>query len=189
MNRSLPSPRRALHALGAAAVVGAVSLAVVLAVPGAVGASASHVVLSGSMEPAIGAGDVVVVRDVPAGEIDAGDVITYTDGQRVTHRVVEVRGSGENTRFVTKGDANEDRDAEPVTPAEVEGAVWFHVPHAGRLVLFAQSPYGLVAFVVVPGLLLVASELRSLYRDALTEVPADGAGDEGTDPDRTEGGE
>jgi signal peptidase len=157
-------------------LVGGLLVATILAVPSAVGAEASYVVLSDSMSPSIEAGDVVVVRSAPADAIDENDVITFTDADnpdttertdRITHRVVEVRQGDDGPLFVTKGDANEDRDPQPVPPERVVGVVWFHIPLVGYLVSFTQSSYGLVAFVVVPGVLLVVSELHALYRDAV----------------------
>ncbi len=167
----MPARKTLLNAAGAVLILAAVFLAAVMAFPAAIGAADSHAVLSGSMEPTISAGDMVVVRDVPPDAIAEGDVITFTNGgERITHRVVEVRSEGSERRFVTKGDANEDRDAEPVSAGQVEGRVWFHLPLLGHLALFAGSRLGTVALVVVPGVLLVLSELY----DLLTDTGADG---------------
>jgi len=158
------------NALGAVLIVAALFLAVAMAFPAAIGAADSHAVLSGSMEPTISAGDLVVVRGTDPADIEAGDVITFTqNGERITHRVVEVR-TGENGRqFVTKGDANENRDPEAVPAAQLEGKVWFHLPLLGHLVVFAGSRLGTVALVVVPGVLLVLSELYDLLTEATTD--------------------
>jgi signal peptidase len=190
--REDPWVRRGASALATLVVVAAVAMVVVNVFPAAIGADASYVVQSGSMEPAIGAGDIVVVRSTDAASIEVGDVITYTGGTlasgdsgRITHRVVEVRQTDAGRRFVTKGDANENRDPEPVAPSQVVGTVWFSVPYAGYLVAFASSDLGIFALVVVPGALLVVTELRSLYRDALVEP--DSAGEDET-PSEDAGG-
>lgn len=163
--------------LGTLFVLGVVFVVVMLVAPGAIGAEASYVVLSGSMAPTIQAGDVVVVSAVNAEEIETGDVITYsrssrTDGRSnlVTHRVIDVTRTDDSVRFTTQGDANEDPDADPVSPSQVVGVVWFHLPLVGHLVLLAQSRYGIVLFVIIPSLLLVGSELYSLYTDALVKI-------------------
>jgi signal peptidase len=181
--RANPWVRRAASAAATLVVVAAVAMVVVNVFPGAIGAEASYVVQSGSMEPAIGAGDLIVVDSVDPASVDVGDVITYTggtlasgEGGRITHRVVEVRQTDDGRRFVTKGDANENRDPEPVAPSQVVGTVWFSVPYVGYLVAFAGSDLGIFALIVVPGALLVVTELRSLYRDALVEP--DSAGEE-----------
>ena len=67
-----------------------------------------RIVESGSMEPSIMTGALVIVR--PAESYQIGDVIMFNDrGARVptTHRVVDTYSQGGRTWFVTKGDANE----------------------------------------------------------------------------------
>ncbi|WP_148415577.1 signal peptidase I [Haloferax sp. KTX1] len=172
----------AARVLGGVVLLVAVALVVVLAAPQAFGADASYTVLSGSMSPTFDAGDVVVVRDVPPADISEGDIITYREAgsaitdertDRVTHRVVAVDRSGDSPVFRTKGDANEDVDSDPVAADRVVGRVWFHVPYLGLAAQFVQSGLGLVLFVILPGALLVVTELYSLYTDALVEVDAD----------------
>lgn len=80
---------------------------------------------SGSMDPTLSTGDgYVPVPAILAGEITAGDVVTFESdqiegGQATTHRVVEVTGSG----YITKGDANaftdQDSGAPPVTDDQI----------------------------------------------------------------------
>ncbi|ELZ85461.1 peptidase S26B, signal peptidase [Haloferax gibbonsii ATCC 33959] len=172
----------AARVLGGVVLLVAVALVVVLAAPQVFGAEASYTVLSGSMSPTFDAGDVVVVRDVPPTDISEGDIITYREAgsaitdertDRVTHRVVAVDRSGDSPVFRTKGDANEDVDSDPVAADRVVGSVWFHVPYLGLASQFAQSKLGLVLFVILPGALLVVTELYSLYTDALVEVDGD----------------
>jgi signal peptidase len=129
---------------------------VVFAVPQVVGADESFVVLSGSMEPALSPGDVVIV-DASA-PIRAGDVITYTTGAAgvpTTHRVLSVQAAG----YETKGDANENPDAGLVPPAAVIGRVLFVVPLVGHVLLWTNTGIGYVALVVVPLTLLGLTEL------------------------------
>lgn len=155
--------RRAASAAGLLAIAVVVAVFVAIAFPGVAGADHSYVVLSDSMSPAIGAGDVVFVSAVPADRIGEGDVVTYRgDAGRVTHRVVEVVDADSGPRFRTKGDANEDPDPGLVAPGDVVGVVRFTVPLAGHVVSFAQSDLGVVALVVVPALLLLVTELYDL---------------------------
>lgn len=166
--------RRTAVTVAIAAVFLAVALPlVVAAVPGVIGAEGGYVVQSSSMAPAISAGDLIIVDDTSAERIETGDVITFRDGGAssiVTHRVVEVDGSGEQLRFVTKGDANDAPDSEPVRPENVVGTVWFSVPLAGHIVAFANTQIGLLLLVVVPATVLVVTEAWSLYRDADTKI-------------------
>ncbi|MFC4357880.1 signal peptidase I [Halobium salinum] len=170
MNRpGLPVPERTTHALALLLVVGLVAPFVVFAAPGLVGAQHSFVVLSGSMEPAIDTGDAVLVERVDPTAVEAGDVVTFRDGGAstpVTHRVVEVREGEFGRQFVTKGDANEDSDPGVVTESELLGRVAFTLPLVGYVVGFGGTPAGVVALVVVPFGLLLATELRSVVSGA-----------------------
>ncbi len=178
-----------------------ISPVVAYAVPQTIGASESYVVLSGSMEPALQTGGVIYVYERSPENIEEGDIITFNvEGARTdvtTHRVVDTVQRDGTRMFVTKGDANEDRDPVPVPPDAVIGVVperfgiLAHVPFVGHLLLFAQSQQGIILLVFVPAGLLVVTELWSLYREA-TSGGEEGASDaEGDDPDpatTTDGG-
>lgn len=173
---------RYVRAGGAVILVVTLGFVVLFTMPGVFGAEGSYVVLSDSMSPHIQAGDVVVIGPASADTIDRGDVITYRDTagavatgdtERVTHRVVEVVETEDGVRYRTQGDANDDPDPALVSPSQVVGEEWFHVPWVGYLVTFASSRNGILLFVVAPSLLLVASELYSVYDDALVEAEPD----------------
>lgn len=128
------------------------------------GASAD-VVVSGSMAPAIGAGDVVVllsVRDPAA--IQPGAIVAYQSGESVRlvlHRVVERVETADGVFLVTKGDANEDIDPWPVPVPAVAGVYAFHVPAVGNAVLLARSKIGILLFIIFPlALMLVYQGAR-----------------------------
>src|SRR5687768_4040409 len=70
-------------------------------------------VLSGSMQPTIRPGDVVVATPTPSSNVRAGDIVTFQlpDGEgTVTHRVAKVRRVDGELKIITKGDANEAAD-------------------------------------------------------------------------------
>lgn len=158
------------------AVISCLLIMGVVAVPGAVGAEASYVVLSDSMEPAFSSGDIVIVQSVAPAAISTGDVITYQspraegNAQRVSHRVIGIDQTQGEYVFQTKGDANEQPDAYQVSEADLTGKVWFVIPYVGYLVQFAGTTLGMLLLIVVPGMLLVVTELWSVYQDATTNT-------------------
>jgi signal peptidase len=120
------------------------------------GGATPYVVLTGSMQPKMPPGTLVVVKPVDADEITTGAVVTYQleSGKPtvVTHRVssVGVNGKGE-LRFVTKGDANKEPDAHQVLPAQIKGERWYYVPYLGyvtSVITGQQRQIGLVTVVV-----------------------------------------
>lgn len=172
------SVKRVVSVLGT--VIGVLILAafVIQAVPGIIGADASYVVLSGSMEPAISPGDAVVVDSVDPTTIDRGDVITFTrgtDAVPVTHRVVDIREGDGGLVFETKGDANEDADPEPITAEQITGEVWFVIPYIGHVIFFANTPTGLVVLVGIPIVGFVLSELYLFARGTVFAETASGS--------------
>ena len=125
-------------------------------------------VLSGSMEPALSVGGAAVTRPVNPEDIKVGDIITYHspgEGSKlVSHRVIEVVGQGSTLSFLTKGDANEEPDAYLVPAQSVNGRVVFHVPLAGYFVDFVRSPVGAVLLLVLPGVIVIGTEVRNIWR-------------------------
>lgn len=121
-----------------AVILGCVSvLAVAVLVPRVAGAT-PYTILTGSMKPGYPPGTLVVIRPVDTADIHVGSVITYQlrsgEPQVVTHRVVDVGVNLEGeTRFETQGDANSVSDPELVRPEQVRGALWYAVPHLGRV--------------------------------------------------------
>ena len=141
-------------ALLAAVVIAGLALIVV---PKATGAK-PLTVLSGSMAPTYDTGDVVVVRDAEARDLEVGQVITFQpisdDPRLTTHRVVAVTYGSHGTRYITQGDANDAADPEPVRPAQVKGEVWYSVPLVGYLsVWMAAGPLGQLVNWLAVGLI------------------------------------
>lgn len=111
-------------------------LAVLVVVPRLTGATA-YTVLTGSMEPTLPPGTLIVVKEVPATELVAGDVITFQmqsgDPAVNTHRIVQVAYDSQGTpRFATQGDANEHADEGLLVPEQVRGRLWYSVPYLGH---------------------------------------------------------
>lgn len=162
--------KRVLKALGSVVLLAVVGLFVIQAFPGLVGADLSYIVQSSSMEPAISTGSVVFVTEIPSGQVDEriyeGDVITFskTGGSATTtHRVVKKHEGQSSVRFVTKGDANEEPDPEPVYRGEVVGKVTMSIPLIGYVVAFSQTMWGWFLLVMVPVTILLMDGLWHLY--------------------------
>lgn len=130
-----------------------------------VGGVVPFIVLSGSMEPEIQAGDLIICRQTPASDVNTGDVISFFDPDGngtsvVSHRVTAIAtdASGQPV-FTTKGDANNVDDAAPVTADKVIGVYQFRIPGLGNVAMFMQSTQGLIVCVVVPVVLLLAYDI------------------------------
>ena len=127
-------------------------------------------VFSGSMEPELKVGGVVVTRPVEPEEIKAGDIITFYSplNERLTsHRVIAVEQASA-FHFLTKGDANGDVDPVVVPAQNVVGKVCLHIPYFGYVTQIVKTPLGLLLTICLPGLVVIMMEIRNIWR-VLTE--------------------
>lgn len=132
-----------LTGLGMAVILLTLVVALLLAAPGLLGWKQMSV-LTGSMEPEIPVGSMVYVEPVEPESLAEGDVVTFVqaDGDTLTHRVVKNR-TVEGT-LVTKGDANEEEDMDPVPYERVVGKVGLTLPNAGEVLGYISSDVGKV---------------------------------------------
>ncbi len=108
------------------------------------------VVLSGSMEPEIHVGDLILVKEIDTNTLDKDDIIAYRDNQDkvTTHRIVEViKGDDGKISFITKGDANNTKDAE-IEASQVEGKFEKRYAGLGNAIIFIQQPLGFAVVVL-----------------------------------------
>jgi hypothetical protein len=96
-------------------------------------------ITSSSMWPALMRGDEIVVRAAEAGGLRPGEIAFLKSGNIwLAHRLIEVRGAGEQARVVTKAD-NHDRADEPHPAGHVYGRV-VAVARAGRQASLESAP-------------------------------------------------
>lgn len=128
-------------------------------------------VLSGSMEPDIQTGSIIAVKETDdTHQFKKGDIITFRadEGIIVTHRIEQVKASGQT--YITKGDANDAADMEPVIKENIIGMYnGFTVPYIGYALNFLNSKNGASLLMVVPGIGLVIFSIIQIGR-ALRKV-------------------
>jgi len=119
----------------------------------------SYLVQSGSMEPAIMTGDIIITR--PNNKYMVNDVITFKneENRTVTHRIIESFQKDNLTNFNTKGDANRSEDSDSISINQVIGKVVLVIPKLGFLVAFSKSPPGLILLVLFPAALFILDEI------------------------------
>lgn len=109
------------------------------------------VVLSGSMEPELSVGDLLVVTWRETYKI--GDVVVYQDGRMaVTHRIIAIS----EDEIITRGDANNAEDA-PITQDQIKGEVVLAIPLVGYAIGAIKTPLGTLCILVLAIFLLERS--------------------------------
>ena len=123
----------------------------------------ARIVLTGSMEPAISTGDIIITTPITRKEPKVGDVVAYQakrfNGENVavfSHRII----SGDiQSGFVVKGDANKSPDSQKPAGPDILGVVIFVIPFLGNIL----TPKAL--FLLVPcifGLWLIMDAMKSV---------------------------
>ena len=120
-----------------------------------------YAVVSGSMEPAIPTGSLVYIRETAPEDVEADDVIAFyssaDSASIITHRVVENRVlMGE---FITKGDANQTEDMNPVPYSNLIGKVVRSFPEIGAM---AQILTGKEGKFIAAGVIAAALFLQGM---------------------------
>src|SRR3989344_1442799 len=125
------------------------------------------IVKSGSMEPAIKTGSIVVIK--PASLYGVGDVITFGEDSRTTypttHRIVSKSEANGEILYQVKGDINEEPDPISVRESDVIGKVIFTVPNAGYLLDFARQPVGFILLIAFPAALIILNEILDIGKE------------------------
>ena len=125
------------------------------------------IVISGSMEPLLPVGSVVILEQVSADQLVVGDVIAFRRPDRpdvvVTHRIVGIDASTAGRGFTTKGDANGVEDPW-IVPAQGSGLrAIAAIPLLGYILTALASAPGRVALIVVPLAALALSVIRRIW--------------------------
>ena len=130
---------------------------------------ATFFVVSGSMEPTIHVGEVILVEKVSSPEeLKKGDIITFRGkggviaGKIVTHRIVS-EGVVDG-KITTCGDANHNIADEPITYDDVIGKYAKTSAFLTTVYAVFTSKYGFLFIVVIPLLILLVVQITNFRR-------------------------
>ena len=127
------------------------------------------IVLSESMVPVMLVGDAIIVERVNAEDISVGDIMTFYRGKNATvsHRVVEIYGSGNDITFQTKGDNVKVKDPFVVKSEDVVGKAVFKIPYVGYLTKFSKKPIWFLLFTIIPSIIVIFDEVRKMTKSSV----------------------
>ena len=129
------------------------------------------VVLSGSMEPTLSTGDLLIIAKQDSYQVD--DVVVFqANRMAVVHRIVElyekpVQGEdGEEIQqmAITQGDANNTPD-DPIQVSQIKGTVVFRLPIVGYLINMIKTPIGTILILALAIFLLERSFHKEREKD------------------------
>jgi len=147
--------------LGTGVIICTILLLLALTLPRLLGFD-TYNVLTGSMEPEISVGSLILVKYRNPEEIKVGDVIAYSHNDVVVcHRIIENNIS--SGKLTTKGDANDNPDPVVVDYSNVIGLVEYHIPTLGLIGTYISSLSGKLLVVEI----LVVASLLNIIADRL----------------------
>lgn len=130
------------------------------------------VVESGSMEPTILTGSLIV--DTIKSDYKVGDVITFNTisenlkpTTNVTHRIIGEEYINGEKIFRTKGDANNTVDAFSVKISNILGKVTLSIPYLGYVIGWGKTKVGFVILIIIPTIILIISELLEVRKETV----------------------
>lgn len=112
----------------------------------------SYTITSGSMEPIIPAGSIVIVSKTP--EVNVGDISAFVSPSdlqtTIVHRIMKRETTDNGILYSTKGDNNNASDNWVVKPQQIIGKVLFTIPVVGYIGAQSKSPVGFAIFIGIP---------------------------------------
>lgn len=121
-------------------------------------------VLSGSMEPTIKTGSIILIK--PVNNYKVGDIITFGEMTNITvpktHRIASTEIINGTQYYATKGDANKSEDASKIKAEDIKGKVLFWVPYLGYAVSSIQTKRGFLLLIIIPCVLIMFSEVKKI---------------------------
>ena len=137
-------------------------------------------VVTGSMEPEIPVGSLLLSKKEPISEIQIKDIVCFvskeppTAGKIITHRVVSTAKREDGTILLeTQGDANLIADRYYVTAENLVGKVAWHTKEGNLmagLVDFLTNEMGFLIFVLFPVLLVAGFILKNCVQNIRKEM-------------------
>jgi signal peptidase len=119
-------------------------------------------IVTGSMEPELTVGDVILVQETSFEKLKLKDVVTYeskgqgTDGMIITHRIIDLDSASK--KIITKGDANDVEDPS-IDDSQVYGKVIYKFTAISLLTKLVRNKYGFYFLIFVPLVLVIFLEV------------------------------
>lgn len=137
-------------------------------------------IVTGSMEPEIPVGSIIVCQETDIEQIQVNDIVCFRSlssiikGETVTHRVIDITQNSEGELLlVTRGDANLSADTEYVTRSNLIGKVNYYSKETNIMASFVNiltDRVGFLILILMPTLLIAGFILRSCMMNIRQEL-------------------
>ena len=123
-----------------------------------------YYIASGSMEPKIKTGQVIVGKETDISDLAVDQIVTFhgtkgsLSGKIITHRIKKIYEEDGQIYLITKGDAADTEDA-PILASDVISVMKFKVPLAGLLIRIISNKYGFFFIVLIPMSIILVKQI------------------------------
>ena len=135
------------------------------------------IVMTGTMQPDINIGDIIIEKKVTQNEIQVGDMISYNiagTNTSITHKVTKVINENGEKSFKTKGNNYNFEDPELVHYDMIEGKICKSITGLGVVIpyIFSKTGLAILAFIILTCYFMISNrksrmamraETRKLY--------------------------
>jgi signal peptidase I len=135
-----------------------------------------YAVESGSMEPTLYRGDLVIVRAVDPETLEVGDIIIFevpSYDVPIVHRIIEIEQDNGELNFTTKGDNNPIADNWSISASNIIAKVIGTVRYLGFIALFVFIPGAIYTIILLIVMFLLLSFLCDIPKSQKTELNAE----------------
>lgn len=125
-----------------------------------------YIVLTGSMEPTIDVGDIVIVKEILKEQVEVNEIITFRSKNTrniTTHRAIEIINISGDIKYITKGDANNVQDPSLVDGELLVGKVVKVIPRIGIIIGWIKKNLKIILVIVVATFILIRYKKIKLF--------------------------
>lgn len=132
-----------------------------------------YYIATGSMEPTIKAGEVIVGKEMAIEDLRENYIVTFHGtkgdlaGKIITHRIEKIYEENGQVYVVTKGDAAGNEDA-PFEAEHIISVMKFKVPFAGVLIRLISNKFGFFFIILIPLSIIFVKQIID-FKEALKE--------------------
>ncbi len=136
-------------------------------------------VITGSMEPSIAVGELIIAKETDISEIQINDIVCYRSespqmlGSTITHRVVDKLSDNQGkVKLITKGDANLSSDGSFVSENNLLGKVIWNSGNSmiSKIMSFLTGKFGFLSCIAFPALIVATLILKDNVKAMKKEI-------------------
>lgn len=113
----------------------------------------AYIITTNSMEPQINIGDIIIAKKCLEKDLNVGDIITFEqNGEKITHRIVNIEKENSVKKYTTKGDNNNVEDTQKILYNDIDGKKVIRIPYLGKFIEVLENE---AVFLVIILMLLI----------------------------------